>query len=54
MLNPSLLANIYLLPEGVGVNSTVANATSLALVMYSPRIARMGGIWRGGRSRRVG
>lgn len=40
MLNPSLLADIHLLPEGVGVNSTVANATSLALVMYSPGVAR--------------
>lgn len=43
MLNPSLLADIHLFPEGAGVNSTVANATSLALVMYSPRVAREGG-----------
>lgn len=48
MLNPSLLADIHLLPEGVGVNSTVANATSLALVMYSPRVARGARGKRGG------
>lgn len=38
MLNPSLLADIHLFPGGVGVNSAVANAASLLLlVMYSPQ-----------------
>lgn len=42
MLNPSLLAEYTSPSRGVGVNSTVANATSLALVMYSPRVVRKG------------
>lgn len=33
-----ILPGIYIsFPEGVGINSAVANATFLALVMYFPR-----------------